>query len=211
MKRPIATLASAALAAALSHCGTHDKASADGGTIGLSREPAVHFSTPQVCGTTDGSSFGPTCSDSTQPGCACGTDAECTAGPDGACVRHGNALTATYCEYAQCFASSECAAGSTCLCAGPAPADFANECVPSNCRVDADCGPNGYCSPSVEQPGEVNCSTAGRYGGAYCRTPQDECVDDSDCADASTGRAAVCAYDLELTKWTCQKFSCLAG
>ena len=52
-----------------------------------------------------------------------------------------------------------------------------NVCYPAGCRVDADCGPGGYCSPSPT----LGC--CGGPSGFHCHTPQDSCLNDSDCAD----------------------------
>jgi hypothetical protein len=43
--------------------------------------------------------------------------------------------------------------------------------------------------------------SCGGIGGYYCHTPQDQCVNDSDCADG--GFFDVCAYDTSLGHWRC--------
>jgi Cys-rich repeat protein len=39
----------------------------------------------------------------------------------------------------------------------------------------------------------------GGLEGYYCHTPQDECVNDSDC-----GAGKVCTYAASQSRWTCQ-------
>ena len=79
----------------------------------------------------------------------------------------------------QCGQDSDCADGGVCLCdVSQIPlSGSSNVCYPAGCRVDADCGPGGYCSPSPT----LGC--CGGPSGFHCHTPQDSCLNDSDCAD----------------------------
>jgi hypothetical protein len=70
--------------------------------------------------------------------------------------------------------------------------------VPGDCRIDSDCGPAGYCSPSSTIGG---CGT--RLAGYYCRTSDDQCLNDGDCSvDAGPG-GGVCAYSTAKMRWEC--------
>ncbi|HEX7477286.1 MAG TPA: hypothetical protein VF331_05730 [Polyangiales bacterium] len=99
---------------------------------------------------------------------------------------------------------SDCSAGQTCACRGTVYNKFVNTCVPSNCRVDADCGAGNYCSATV--PAQTFCADVGGY---YCHTPNDLCLDNSDCADAEADAGAgpaqaYCAYSTTNQRWQCQ-------
>jgi hypothetical protein len=48
--------------------------------------------------------------------------------------------------------------------------------VPASCRTDSECGAGGVCSLSI------NPGTCGHIDGFFCRTPQDTCATDNDCA-----------------------------
>jgi hypothetical protein len=89
----------------------------------------------------------------------------------------------------------------------------------SNCRNDIDCGPGGSCSPSQNGvlcfcpstalcgPDDqcmagntpVSCACGDSCGhGYFCHTPDDTCVDDSDCRNQDT-----CNYDRLNKLWSC--------
>jgi hypothetical protein len=92
---------------------------------------------------------------------------------------------------------TDCPTGQACACAGsPYTNNQDNYCIAGNCRVDTDCGPGGYCSPSD------NTMSCGSLGGYYCHTPNDLCIDDSDCS--SSGGFQVCAYSTTSSRWECQ-------
>jgi hypothetical protein len=131
-------------------------------------------------------------------GGACVTAADCTL--DGSfypvkCLQ-------SMCTFDECLTDSDCP-GQACSCAS----DYyggnglhANQCVPANCHVDSDCGPNGYCSPSV--------GYCGTYGGFYCHTKKDTCVDPTkDCADCTTFGNA-CQYSPAAGGFTCGSAVC---
>jgi hypothetical protein len=127
----------------------------------------------------------------------CNSDSQCAdAGPEGRCVVSNGPTASCFCTYDSCADDSGCPKGQTCACHGSPYTDGeGNHCVPSNCRLDADCGPGGWCSPTSFT---MSC---GGIGGYYCHTPQDQCVNDSDCADA--GIFDVCAFDTTLGHWRC--------
>jgi hypothetical protein len=156
----------------------------------------------------------------------CGQDSDCTGGTNGRCLEPGPSVY-TYCVYDTCFSDSDCPSNQPCGCRASASDNRANSCLTgSNCRIDTDCGLGGYCSPSqvgnlcgcmstafckpdaggacyVGGPGgswtQVPCACGDSCGhGYFCHTPQDTCVDDSDC----TGGNA-CNFDLPSQTWTC--------
>jgi hypothetical protein len=177
----------------------------DGGNP-LSGTPLKHFPAGATCratrpaGTNSGLDAG-SCDAGTF--CACGSDSECTGGNNGRCITDGNA--GPHCTYDGCFASSDCATGSSCACGDIDSYSF-NTCVPSNCSVDTDCGANGFCSPSYGTCG----SFGGEYGGIYCHTPQDTCINDSDCTtiNGTPNESGYCAYSTEVGAWTCSNSVC---
>jgi hypothetical protein len=90
---------------------------------------------------------------------------------------------------------TDCATGQACACHGsPYTFGAGNTCLAGNCRVDSDCGPGNYCSPSYDV------SSCGSLLGYFCHTPNDQCVDDSDCGDFVAG---VCAYSAASGSWQC--------
>ena len=152
----------------------------------------------------------------------CGQDSDCSAGTNGRCLELGPAVYA-YCVYDTCFSDSDCPSNQPCNCRASASDYTANTCLTgSNCRVDSDCGPSGYCSPSqvgvlcqcscnpvVSDGGcyehapdgtwtQVPCSCGDCGHGYFCHTPQDTCLNDSDCANGDT-----CNYDGLSNTWTC--------
>lgn len=109
----------------------------------------------------------------------------------------GGALECS-CTYATCAGDSSCPTGQTCACAGsPYTGGSDNTCVQGNCRVDADCeGGSGYCSPAL------NANSCGSILGYYCHTPNDQCVNDTDCQDTTMG-PQVCTYAPTDGRWEC--------
>lgn len=125
----------------------------------------------------------------------------------------------SFCSYDTCNSDADCPSKVPCACRESGEDSRANACVTeSNCAVDADCGPDGYCSPSVVND-FCNCPTtalcpdsAACYAdgtkvpcvcgdscghGYYCHTPNDTCLDDSDCAQGT------CNYDRLDQLWRC--------
>jgi hypothetical protein len=153
----------------------------------------------------------------------CQADTDCVAGTNGRCQPFGGPIAScgTNCSYDACSADSDCPAGQPCECRGSAADSSANVCLTGgNCRVDGDCGPGGFCSPSQIESfcfcpspalcpeGGVTC-TAGNTQVAcacgdscghstFCHTPNDECLDDADCAGNGT-----CNYDTVNRRWDC--------
>ena len=125
----------------------------------------------------------------------CRSHAECTEGENGRC-EYRYYTRENVCTYDECFADEDCPAGIVCHCRG----DYGNACyTEGNCLTDADCGP-GYCSPTRY------CLQRG-FDGYYCHTPQDECIDDSDCQTVDTN--GVCAYDAAVGRWICRYDQCV--
>jgi len=131
-------------------------------------------------------------------GLVCYTDDECTDGVNGRCVdRRGPS-----CTYDECFSDSDCNTGGPCGCEMGFWSDF-NTCLAGNCQVDSDCGESGYCAPSF--------GTCGSYSGVvayWCRTPEDSCVTDQECANPTMG-PGYCAYLPEVGHWSCQYGQCV--
>jgi hypothetical protein len=128
----------------------------------------------------------------------CSNDNQCTMGTNGRCVQMGEGVEYCGCTYDTCMQDANCPTGDTCACHGSAYTDGeGNVCVPGNCRVDADCGAGGYCSPSVDTMG-----CGGGVAGYYCHTPQDQCVNDSDCGEGGGGEG-VCVFSTSAGYWQC--------
>jgi hypothetical protein len=166
--------------------------------------PLVHRATASTCPSTRPAY---NCGQNAPAGApfTCHLDSDCTSGTNGRCV--GNGHDGCSCSYDSCATDADCASGQLCDCRdqwhygsnGP------NQCLPSNCRTDADCGPNGYCSPSLD-PG------CGAFAGVtlwHCHTPQDTCVNDSDCANLDGGFGqAYCGYRPDVGHWACSTTQC---
>ena len=128
----------------------------------------------------------------------CDADQQCTSGSDGRCIQQtGGIPTGCVCTYDACANDSACQTGQTCACHGsPYTYGNGNSCVPGDCRVDGDCGGGGgYCSPSY------NVMSCGALAGYYCHTPQDTCIDDTDCG--SSQGPSVCSYSTATGSWQC--------
>jgi len=145
----------------------------------------------------------------------CMHDEDCADGVNGRCVSALPLACATRCSYDTCADDTSCPNGEPCECRPDESAAGSNSCVSGgNCRVDADCGSDGYCSPSHVgelcdcprpelcgpgghcEPGPCACGDACGHA-YYCHTPDDACIDDSDCAPAT------CNYDTFEKRWTC--------
>jgi hypothetical protein len=122
----------------------------------------------------------------------CIMDSQCTSGADGRCVMAGGPIEDCQCTYDTCMHDTDCPTGELCACHGsPYVGGDGNTCVQGNCRVDSDCGSGGYCSPSY------NTMSCGGLAGYYCHTPNDTCLDDTDCGAGDE----VCTY--LSGKWQC--------
>jgi hypothetical protein len=127
----------------------------------------------------------------------CKTDADCTAGKNGQCVDVyiGQGDSSAECRYDTCFSDADCKAG-PCECGDP---EGVHRCGGGSCRIDADCK-GSYCSPS---PGD--CGPGWGRSGWFCHTPNDECVDDSDCTKQGEG---YCWFDARAAHWACRYGEC---
>jgi hypothetical protein len=124
----------------------------------------------------------------------CSSDSQCTTGTNGRCIPDGP-IAGCRCTYDTCSTDTDCPTGQLCACHGAAFSDGAgNTCTPGNCRVDADCGANGYCSPSTAS------ESCGGLQGYYCHTPNDACVNDSDCGSELQD----CEWSSEDSRWECK-------
>jgi hypothetical protein len=126
----------------------------------------------------------------------CTVDADCTQGPNGKCV---TGRIGPHCTYDACFADADCGKGAVCLCGTPDGAS--NVCLGQGCQIDADC-PNSWCSPTF--------SSCGLFSGVVsyaCHTPQDECVNDTDCG-TPTGSGGYCMFDPMVSHWICSTSQC---
>lgn len=160
------------------------------------------------------------------PGCT--RDADCTNGTRGRCLAYGGPACSSACTYDTCSSDSDCPSNQPCECRASTSSSQPNACVTEgDCRVDADCGAGGYCSPSLvgisgscvgaaacwPDAGGGSCSmytpatgwvdvpclcpvSCGH--GYFCHTPNDACIDDSDC---EAGKS--CNYDTEAKHWSC--------
>jgi hypothetical protein len=148
---------------------------------------------------------------------SCVQDSDCTAGTNGRCVSGGPIACHAGCSYDACFSDSDCPSDQLCECRSVAFAG-ANWCIAGgNCRIDADCSPGSFCSPSLIDKISCVCPSPALCGpdnnpssagiqlcgnscgqGYFCHTPQDSCIDDSDC-----GSPGSCAYDQLDQRWAC--------
>ena len=136
------------------------------------------------------------------PDSECTSDADCTDGHNGRCSSDRGWM---HCTYDRCRTDDECGNASVCECEGGFRSDH-NVCLSGNCATDSDCGPGGYCSPSFG-----DCGNYGGTVGYFCRTCEDECVNDSDCADldAEPWGAPYCMYDEGVGHWRCANSHCV--
>ncbi len=136
----------------------------------------------------------------------CQKDSDCASGANGRCQLQWDATRnhRYACTYDECFADDACRGG-VCLCRVPGSV-AANRCVGGNCRIDSDC-PGQYCSPSYL----LGCGGM-VWISYYCHTPEDECIDDSDCAEDGSSRGQpYCEYNPAVAHWVCSWGSCLDG
>ena len=146
------------------------------------------------------------------PGNPCAVDSDCTAGNDGVCLcvpdlvappsgdGPGLLYTETSCSYDQCFVDSDCGPRTPCDCREPSIYGSPNVCLSaSNCAVDSDCGPPGFCSLStvIDQTPSI---------GFFCHTPDDTCIDDSDCPTFDGPTAWECRFDATSAIWRCVQY-----
>jgi hypothetical protein len=184
---------------------------ASGGTCGPRHIPIHHRQAGVACPQerAPGSVFVNTCS-SVFAG-QCTQDTDCTAGMNGRCLPNMRLSCAGQCDYDTCFGDSDCPASQPCACRQSASDSAANSCLNgSNCRIDADCGPCGFCSPTPISlcvctsqafcnPPDPHASCGDSCGhGYFCHTPQDTCLEDSDCTGHDT-----CNFDLPSQTWAC--------
>lgn len=127
-------------------------------------------------------------------GPACASKSDCTESPNGRCA-------AGHCTYDGCYEDKDCGKG-VCTCSQEGKRGW--YCKPGDCSVDGDCG-SGYCSPSVS----ITCGSFFGVVGFYCRTAEDECVDDGDCTKDKQG--GYCAFDDKAKHWRCGYGRCVGA
>ncbi len=126
----------------------------------------------------------------------CAAHTDCTAGMNGRCLEMRFGYV---CTYDECFSDDDCSG--VCECNGGFGSD-ANVCLrQGDCNVDADCGAGNFCSPSFG-----DCGSFSGTIGYFCHTPQDDCVNDSDCT--SMGPQWYCRYDPLVARWSCSDAQC---
>lgn len=184
------------------------EASADARPDATPRAPQSHRPTAMACPADRPASNCPFPNDGGAPPMGvCFTNADCTAGTNGRCLAYGQ-IAQCSCSYDTCSSDSDCNTGGPCACRlSSRVGRGANTCLPGNCRTDSDCA-SGYCSPSLD----FQCGSYSGVTGYYCRTAQDECVEDADCtgttdAGLPTG-PGFCAYSREVGRWTCSHSFC---
>lgn len=131
----------------------------------------------------------------------CESDDDCVAGERGRCT---DMRGLTVCTYDECVDDSACPTGGPCGCEQGFWAEH-NVCLAGNCRLDSDCGVNGYCSPTLG-----DCGNYTGIIGYWCHTPEDECVNDSQCASTSESLGpGYCMYASEVGHWVCSYTHCV--
>lgn len=209
---------------AVAGAGGHSEADA-GGAAGASpmRVPAKHRATGGSCvqqrAAVNPTPVDPYCDPPDSDVCkalfTCAQDSDCKGGQNGRCAPAGSGPRQLACSYDECFADAQCTGNAPCECRASASDGSPNSCLQSgNCRVDADCGEGGYCSPSLLNqfcicpspalcgtdtscsPGPCQCGDSCGHG-YFCHSPNDTCLDDSDCANGS------CNYDSIEKRWAC--------
>jgi hypothetical protein len=120
----------------------------------------------------------------------------CT-GLNAACCHDQANYAYSQCAVDACATDSDCGPMNICVCVAGTGACNRNYCLEGNCRTDADCGTGLYCSPSRNYP--ALCRSA-----YMCHTPDDECIDDSDCNGGQSGVSLpYCAFDGTVMHWRC--------
>jgi hypothetical protein len=189
-----------------SNGGGSTSSSSSGGGADAGRVPVNHRTGDGECSTTPppGQCQPTWTCPSGDPSC-CTSDSACTQGTNGRCNPIGP-LPGCQCYYDACQHDTDCATGHACACHGTADTGISgNTCVPGNCRVDSDCGSGGYCSPSLNS---MSCGEG--VGGYYCHTPNDQCIDDTDCSSGN-GLPSVCTYSTTSGRWECTALPVCAG
>lgn len=135
---------------------------------------------------------------------ACTKHADCTQGKNGRCIHGiGGAYNYYSCVYDQCDTDADCDPGKVCFCT---VSDAARCLSVGKCRTDADCGGGsyGYCSPSTG----MDCGGYHTIDSYHCHTPQDTCIDNSDCTGTD-----YCNFDTYDGRWKCQvpNMMCVIG
>lgn len=135
-----------------------------------------------------------------QSGEGCESHDDCTEGRNGRCspMRFG-----FECTYDDCLSDSDCPPDHLCECEAATTWTDRNACLPGNCRVDSDCGDGGFCSPTFG-----SCGSYSDVIGYYCRTPDDECLNDSECVDEQ-GFPGYCMYEPQVAHWICGFGQCV--
>jgi hypothetical protein len=124
----------------------------------------------------------------------CCFDEDCTEDTRGRC----SSRSFNYCSYDECQQDSDCTTGGPCVCG-----EGGNQCLSGNCQVDGDCSGGALCSPTL--------GTCGLYSGVlayYCHTPEDACVNDSDCTVPGMG-LGYCMYSPDVSHWMCSYTHCI--
>lgn len=169
-----------------------------GGTTGTTssvRVPVEHRSVAAACDDVRPKGSG---GDPSFRGCL--VDEDCNEGANGRCNfdRRGSR-----CSYDTCFSDSDCGTN-VCACESPDVSHIGNKCLIGNCQVDADCGTDGFCSPTFGSCGNYNGDIA-----YFCHTPEDECIDDSDCSDKDGVGTPYCKFSNEVNHWVCDDSQCV--
>jgi hypothetical protein len=176
-------------------CGDSENSSDSFATRDTSLEPSHHRSARERCDNVRPRGSFSSSPIEVGPG-DCVSDADCSDGPNGRCDFDSGAAR---CTYDACFSDAECDSGPCSCGVKGAP----NLCLGGNCQVDAQCGKGSYCSPSL--------GSCGNYSGVvayWCRTPEDTCVEDSECVNPEVG-GGYCAYYPEVGHWACQYNHCV--
>ena len=156
------------------------------------RVPTAHRATATSCAGVYSAPEPPSGIDAATNGCTRHSD--CDEGMNGKCIT-GNGYMGRYyrCAYDNCTTDADCGSGTLCYCTTSSAAWCTYE---GNCRVDADCGGGlySYCSPAMGS----DCGGSHSVSGYYCHTPQDSCIDDSDCKGTD-----YCNFDEYKASWQC--------
>jgi hypothetical protein len=120
----------------------------------------------------------------------CTNDSQCKGGPNGRCIGFVGPWDCA-CSYDACLTDDDCGPGGVCLCDGRG-----NHCVRAKCSTDADCGQGSLCKPPTWI---FDCGYgADVFLGYACTTPNDTCIDDSDCAGG-------CVFVPGEGRWACRQ------